>query len=163
MNILILFIILNIVNVSLSTAKSILTVKGGKLTASLMNAIAYGFYTIVIIYMVADFPLWEKVAVVAITNLIGVYIIKLIEEKMKKDKLWKVEATILIEDLDEIIQLINEQKNKEDIDLSYNYININKYYLFNFYCPTQKESSIAKEILNKCNAKYFVSESKALV
>jgi len=163
MNILILFIILNIVNVSLSTAKSILTVKGGKLTASLMNAIAYGFYTIVIIYMVADFPLWEKVAVVAITNLIGVYIIKLIEEKMKKDKLWKVEATILIEDLDEIIQLINEQKNKEDIDLSYNYININKYYLFNFYCPTQKESSIAKEILNKCNAKYFVSESKVLI
>lgn len=163
MNILILFIILNIVNVSLSTAKSILTVKGGKLTASCMNAISYGFYTIVIIYMVADFPLWEKVTVVAITNLIGVYIIKLIEEKMKKDKLWKVEATILIEDLDEIIQLINEQKNKEDIDLSYNYININKYYLFNFYCPTQKESSIAKEILNKCNAKYFVSESKVLI
>jgi hypothetical protein len=46
--------------------------------------------------------------------------------------------------------------------LSFNYVDINKYYLFNIYCPTQGESAIVKKHLDKYQAKYFVSESKTL-
>ena len=52
MNLLILFIVLNIANVILQTAKSICTVKCGKLVAAIANAIAYGLYTVVIVYTV---------------------------------------------------------------------------------------------------------------
>ena len=94
MKILVLFIILSIANVIIQTIKSLATVKCGKGVASIVNAAAYGLYTVVIVYTNADFPLWEKVVITAIVNLIGVYIVKYFEEKMRKDRLWKVELTV---------------------------------------------------------------------
>ena len=70
------FVLLNIVNVVIQTIKSLCTVKSGKTVAALVNAVAYGFYTIVVIYMVCDLDLWIKVAVVGGANLIGVFIFK---------------------------------------------------------------------------------------
>ena len=55
MNLLIMFIVLSIVNVILQTVKSICTVKCGKGVAALVNAIAFGLYTVVIVYTNADF------------------------------------------------------------------------------------------------------------
>lgn len=155
-----IFIILNIVNVVIQTIKSIATVKCGKGMAAFVNAIAYGLYTVVVVYMVCDLPLWLKVVVIAICNLIGVFFVKWGEEKARKDKLWKVEATIpnqglWAEDDDCLIELRNA-------DIPMNYIDINKYILINCYCATQAESKVVKEILDKYNAKYFVSESKTL-
>jgi hypothetical protein len=47
--------------------------------------------------------------------------------------------------------------------ISHNYVdNVGKYALFNIYCPTQKESTKAKKIMDRYGAKYFVSESKTL-
>lgn len=157
MKLLMLFIILNIVNVILQTAKSIATVKCGKTVAALVNAIAYGLYTIVIVYTNCELNLWVKVAVVGIANLIGVYVVKYFEEKGRKDKLWKVEATILRTHLDHVhADLVQE-------GIAHSYIsNVGKYVLFNIYCPTQKESAKAKKIMDKYNAKYFVSESQTL-
>ena len=34
--------------------------------------------------------------------------------------------------------------------------------IVNCYCYSQKQSQVVREILNECNAKYFVSESKTL-
>ena len=94
MNMLILFSFLTIINVVFSTIKSIVTIKSGKTVAALISAGYYGYYNIVLIYTVADFPLWQKVVVTFLANLIGVWIVKWGEEKARKDKLWKVEATI---------------------------------------------------------------------
>ena len=91
-----LFVGLNIVNVIVQTVKSIMTVKCGKWSASLINAFAYGFYTIVTIYMLCELPLWWKAGIVALCNLIGVFVVKLIEEKARKDKIWLVKMTIPI-------------------------------------------------------------------
>ena len=88
------FVILNIVNVIIQTVKSLATVKCGKTVASIVNAIAYGLYTVVVVYTVCDLPLWLKVVVVGVANLIGVYVVKFIEEKSRKDKLWKIECTV---------------------------------------------------------------------
>ena len=94
MNILVIFIVLNVLNVIIQTVKSICTIKCGKLMASLVNALAYGLYTVVLVYMSCDLTTWTKALIVALCNLIGVYVVKLFEEKMRKDKLWKIELTI---------------------------------------------------------------------
>lgn len=152
---LILFIVLNIVNVIIQTVKSIATVKCGKGVAAVVNAVAYGLYTIVTIYMLCDLPLMWKAGIVALCNLVGVYVVKLCEEKARKDKLWKVEATIPSK--------WTEAVHFDLKSVPHNYIeNIGNYTIFNFYCATQKDSQKVKDIINQYEAKYFVSESKTL-
>lgn len=154
---LILFITLNVVNVIIQTVKSIATIKCGKTMAALVNAVAYGLYTVVVVYTVCELPLWLKVVVVGVANLIGVYVVKLFEEKARKDKLWKVEATVY----SKYAQALHNELVV--VKLPHNYIeNLGKYTIFNVYCETQVDSRRAKEILDYYNAKYFVSESKAL-
>lgn len=155
-----IFVILNVVNVIIQTVKSIATIKCGKCSAAVVNAVAYGLYTVVIVYTICDLPLWLRALVVAVANLVGVYVVKLIEEKKRKDKLWKVEATLRSQNIepqydDCIIEL-------KESGIPFNYIDANKYIIVNCYCATQKESLAVKSILNKYNAKYFVSESKTL-
>ena len=150
------FIVLNIVNVIIQTVKSIATVKCGKMVAALVNAIAYGLYTVVTVYMMCALPLGWKAGIVALCNLIGVYVVKWAEEKARKDKLWKVEATI---------DKAEFEINKELLDLfkvPHNYIDIGKYVILNFYCATGKQSETVKSLLGEMNAKYFVAESKTL-
>ena len=89
-----IFVALNVVNVVIQTVKSIATIKCGRVPAAVINAVAYGLYTIVVVYTVCELPLWLKATVVAVANLVGVYVVKLLEEKKRKDKLWKVEATL---------------------------------------------------------------------
>lgn len=154
---LITFIILNIFNVIIQTVKSLATVKCGKSVASIVNAIAYGLYTIVTVYMLCDLDLWLKALIVALCNLVGVFVVKFFEEKARKAKLWKVEATVF----NPYTESLHEELNSAN--LSHNYIeNIGKYSVFNIYCETQTDSAKAKEILDRHKAKYFVSETKNL-
>lgn len=156
MNLLITFIVLNILNVIIQTVKSIATIKCGKLIAASINAIAYGLYTIVTVYMLCELDLWLKAVIVALCNLVGVYVVKLIEEKARKDKLWKVEATISKAEFETNKELLNFFK------VPHNYIDIEKYVILNFYCATSKQSETVKSLLSEMNAKYFVTESKVL-
>ena len=157
MKVLAMFIVCNIINVIIQTVKSIATIKCGKTMAAVINAIAYGFYTYIVILTMSDLPLFTKCIIVALCNLIGVYVVKLLEEKSRKDKLWKVEATVNTkEEAEDIIKLL------KDVNIPYNYIDINRYVLINCYCATQKQSAGVKSILDTYNAKYFVSESKTL-
>ena len=153
---LLVFIVLNIANVIIQTVKSIATVKCGKVSAAVINAVAYGLYTIVTVYLMCELDLYLKAGIVALCNLVGVYVVKLIEEKARKDKLWKVEMTLPHEHAEKVhtmLQLVN---------IPHNYIDIEKYVLFNCYCATQAESARVKTIANDFEAKYFVSESKTL-
>lgn len=157
MNLLIVFIFANIINVIIQTIKSICTIKCGKGIAALVNALAYGFYTYIVILMIADLPLLTKCLIVGLCNLIGVYIVKWAEERARKAKLWKVELTVRNEEA---------QKLHEDLsrfNIPHNYIpNVGKWTIFNVYCATQKESHFTKEIANRAHAKYFVTETKEL-
>lgn len=154
-SLLLLFIVLNIGNVIVQTIKSIATIKCKPLMAAIVNAIAYGLYTVVLVYMVCDLPLWAKVLVVGFANLIGVFFVKFFEDKARKEKLWKVEVTVP-----------TEYAIAVDLDLKnipHSYIKLSdKHTLFNFYCNTQSESKKVKEIVNRYEAKYFVAESKIL-
>ena len=157
MTFLITFIILSIVNVIFSTIRSITTIKSGKTIASLMSGGYFAFYNIMLIYTVANFPMWEKCLITFVCNVMGVWIVKFAEEKMQKDKLWKVETSITNKNKEKVAEML------EKANISFNYIDgIGKYTIFNIFCTTQSQSLAVKEILKMYNAKYFVSESKIL-
>lgn len=151
------FIVLNIVNVIIQTVKSIATVKWGATAAAVTNAIAYGLYTVVVVYMNADgLGIFWKAVIIGIANLVGVYVVKAVEIKKREDKLWKVECTI---------KRTNTTALDADLDsllIPHNYIIAGNHTIFNCYCATQKESAFVKEVLKKYNAKYFVTETKSL-
>lgn len=157
MNAVILFIICTAINVILSTIKSIATIKGGKFMAALMNALTYGFYSWVIILTTIDnLSTVDKMLITAACNFIGVYLVKFIEEKTRKEQLWKIEATVPFE---EMHSLTNESKEQK---LIFNYTPIGKYTIFNFYSYSRRESEEVAELLQRHNAKYFVSEAKTM-
>lgn len=158
MDMLIIFITLTILNVVIQTVKSIATIKCGKWIAALVNAVAYGLYTYVIFFTSADgIGLHTKALITALANLVGVYVVKFFEEKARKDKLWKVEATVYYYLTEHYHTLLTEQ------GIAHNYIEgIGQYTIFNIYCPTQHESLLVRELLEQSESKYFVSESKTL-
>lgn len=157
-NLLITFIILSIVNVIAQTVKSIVTVNGGKLLASVVNALTFGLYTVVTVYTMCELPLLWKVVIVALTNFVGVYIVKSIEEKSRKDKLWKVECTVDTDRLNDMLDMLALANLPYTSVLTENTSKA----IVNVFCATQKESLALKEILTKFNVKFFVTESKNL-
>ena len=151
------FVLLNVANVIIQTVKSIATIKCGAWSAAAINALAYGLYTVVVVYMSADgLGLLWKAVIIGVANLLGVYVVKAIEIKKRKDKLWKVEATV------NRTKSSSMQGALERMAIPHNYIHAGKYTIFNCYCATQKESLAVKTILDAHKAKYFVSESKVL-
>lgn len=157
MKFLIVFTILSIVNVVFSTIRSITTIKSGKTVASLINGGYFAFYNIVLIYTVIDFPMWQKCLITFVCNLIGVYVVKLVEEKMRKDKLWKVEITISTKDSETADYELTNQF------IPHNYIKISdKHTLFSCYCATQAQTMMVTKIFEKYDGKYFASECQKI-
>ena len=157
MSILTLFIIGTMINVVLSTIKSIATVKGGKFIASLMNALTYGFYSYVIILTTADgLSVGAKMLITAACNFIGVYLVKYFEEKLRKDRLWQITATVNIDKAAELVRR-SEAKN-----LIFNYIPIGKYCIINYYSYSKEDSEAVAPLLKVFESKYFISEAKSI-
>ena len=151
----ILFFTLQFINVVLSTMKTVLTVKANKHVAMLINTITYTFYSGVVKLMTGQ-DMVVVLAVTFLTNVIGVYIAMFILEKANKDVLWKIEVTVPREEMEDVLA------DARALDIPFNYVDIEKYVLFNFYSATQKMSADLKEMLKNHNAKYFVVESKNL-
>lgn len=157
MQFLIMFIGLSIINVVFSTIRSITTLKSGKLVASLISGGYYAFYNIMLVYTVIDFPMWQKCVITFACNVIGVFLVKWAEEKARKDKLWKIEATIPTEHTETV------DYNLDNHFVPHSYVKLSdKHTVFYCYCATQSDSCIVKKILDAYEAKYFVSESKVL-
>lgn len=156
MNFLILFFILSMLNVVFSTIRSIALIKGSNFTASITSGGYFAFYNIVLLYTVADFPMWEKCLITFTCNVVGVWLVKFFEKKFQKEKLWKIEATVQ--------HAFSEQFQKH-LDLAkipYSYIDIDRYCIFNIYCDTKADSALVKDLVSSVGAKYFASESKSL-
>jgi len=157
MSLLAIFIIANIVNVLIQTVKSIATVKCGKELASVVNAVAYGLYTYIVILMSCDLPLIIKCLIIGGCNLVGVYIVKFIEEKIQKDKLWKIDLTVNSKYKGNII----DELEMEEIPYSYN--EYGKHTMFSVFCATQAQSTVVSKMVKSYNGKYFVSENKSIL
>lgn len=150
-----LFIILQLVNVILSTIKSICTIKCGKFIAALMNAVYFGFYTVIMIYTVNDDliqSIFIKALITFCCNAIGVYFSKWLLEKMEKDKLWEIVATV---PKDRFFQELHYNLNKNNIGNNYIALD-NGDAIFHIYSKDKKDSQIIKTELTRFNAKYIV-------
>ena len=156
-----IFVVLNFINVLVNTARSLLTIKGGKWIASVMNAVCYGYYTIIIVITATyEMPLLIKCIAVAVVNFVGVFTIKYYKEKMQRDKMWIYHTTakICTNKLYSVIQLLKEA----NIKLVYNTVVENELYTIQIFSNTQKESEMIKAILENYNIKYYAIESKEI-
>ena len=139
------FILATLINVILSTLKSVITVKGGRVVASVVNAIAYGFNTIVI-KGISNVELW-------ISNLIGVYIALTISNKFEKEKLWKITVTVLSDD----IKNFKNNLHNEDIPFITYETSYEKYKVVDIFSQNKNESRKIKKIISNYNVKYTIN------
>ena len=153
-----LFVGLTVVNVVLQTARVIVTVKGGLFWSSLISSIAFGFYTIVIIYTVCDLPMWMKATVTAVANFVGTYFVKYVEMKVRRDRLWMVDVVLTGH------QIYAAKSYLDPWKIQYTEIPISNSdsSQFHIYSKTQDESRHIRDLLKTYNAKYVVVESKSL-
>ena len=154
MKIIIIFALATLINVLLSTIRSITTIKSNKWIAGLVNAISYGFYTWLVVLTVADFNLWIKVGITAIANFIGVWIIKFIEEKARKDKMWRIDLAIPTDERDFAHHRL--------ADIPHNFVECGSWTMFNCYCATQTETAKVKQLGVALGGKYSAYESKQM-
>lgn len=153
----IVFCVCSLINVILSTLKTLIMVNAGEKMAILINAICYGFYML-IVKQVSDVDYVTAVVVTVLANIVGVWISYRIMNLFTKDKLWKIEATFDKKENFTHNLEVWAKVNK----IPCNYIDIDKYIIVNFYSATQKDSSTIKEFVKKFNGKYFATESKNL-
>ena len=155
------FVILNFINVLVNTSRSLLTIKGGKWIASIMNAICYGYYTIIIVITATyEMPLLIKCIAVAVVNFVGVFTIKYCEEKMKKNRTWIYNATAKVSNnkLLDVVSLLKEI----EIKLIYDTVVENELYTMQIFSNTPKESEMIKAILENYGIKYYAIETKEI-
>lgn len=156
MNAIIIFTLATVVNVTLSTIRSICTIKCGKWLSAFSNAICYGFYPLIVMLTAkGTVDIVVNMAITGIANFICVWIIKYVEEKARKDRLWKIEVSVPYK--------YGVTLNEKLKDIPHSMIIVdNKYVLFNCYCATQSESHEVKTIASNYEAKFFATESKIL-
>ena len=146
----ILFCICSLVNVILSTLKTLIMVRASERMAILINAVCYGFYTFVV-KQLAEVDYATAVIVTILANIIGVWVSYRIMDLFKKDKLWRITAT-----------LKNQKEFQECIEnlKKYNigFTPIEKTNSVDIYSYNQKESAIVKNILSNYNHKYVIQE-----
>lgn len=150
------FVILNFVNVLVNTARSLLTIKGGKWIASVMNAICYGYYTIIIVITATyEMPLLMKCVAVAFVNFVGVFTIKFCEEKIKKEKLWIYNAigvdNVVVTVLG--IALKNENIKFTITEVAKHFNNIE------IFSETMEQSETITKFLDNLELKYYAVEA----
>lgn len=148
--VIVVFIICSLVNVILSTLKTLIMVNAGRNSAIIINAVCYGFYTFVV-KQLAEVDYWTAVLVTIGANIVGVWISYKIMDLFKKDKLWRITVALKNKKaLDECM------KNLEKYNIGFT--PIEKTNSIDIYSYNQKESAIIKNILGNYDYKYFIQE-----
>lgn len=152
----VLFFICQLINVILSTIKSVVTIKGTKLVASIFSAINYGFNT-VIIKVIADVDLYIAVIISVVCNLIGVYFGLWVTEKLRKEQLWKITVTVPTDNL----QDFKKDLLANDIDFIAYETSWKDYKVVDVFSKHKSTSKVIKEIFKHYNVKYTISANSA--
>ena len=151
-----LFFVCQLINVGLNTAKTIIMHKEEKISSSVINAITFGFYTIIVVMTASALPLWITIIITVVTNLIGVYASMWLLDRFKKDSLWEISATIKENIAPSIFGELKENNISFTAIRCYDEPKV----VLNIYSKNQKESIIIKEILNRYAEMYIVHEEK---
>ena len=154
-----LFFSLQLVNVILSTIRSIVTVKANKHASAFINAVSFTFYNGIVKLLTAQ-DMSVILATTFVTNIIGVYTANFILDKASKDKLWVFGATFKAKNENVNIQTIVNMFTNAKIKFVYSEIIPNELYTMQIFSYTQRESDMIKEILKNFEVKYYITESK---
>ena len=146
----VVFVICSLINVILSTLKTLIMVNAGRNSAIFINAVCYGFYTFVV-KQLAEVDYWTAVIVTILANIVGVWVSYKIMDLFTKDKVWRITATL--KNKEEFAQCVEELKQ---YNIGFTYIEQTK--AVDIYSYNQKESAIVKNILKNYNHKYFIQE-----
>ena len=146
------FFILSLIIVILFTMKTVLTVKGGKVQAILINILTYSVYTVVI-KLITEMNLAVAVVVTIITNAIGVWIALIILKKLRKDKLWRISCTI---PYGKGIDTADITDGLKKYNIEYTLVKYEGGNIIDIFSKTQGESELIKEIINNKNIRYTV-------
>lgn len=158
MNAILIFAIATVINVTLSTIRSICTIKCGKWLSAISNAVCYGFYPLIVMLTAqGTVGIIVNMVITAVANFVCVWLIKYIEEKGRKDKMWKVEMAIPTDEMG-IVKSMLERKN-----IPFNYVEVGSWVMFNCYCNEQKDTAICVQVAKNLNGKISAYESKSLV
>lgn len=156
MNAIIFFALMTVINVTLSTIRSLCTIKGGKWLSAITNAVCYGFYPLIVMLTAkGTVTIWVNMIITAVANFVCVWLIKLVEEKARKDKLWKVE-----------IAIPKKYTGPLHFDLQnvpHNYTEVGAWTMFNCYCIDQSTTSYVTQFAKKYNGKISAYESKSFI
>ena len=145
------FFLISLVNVILSSTKSICTVRYGRGINVLTNVVAYSFYTVVV-KQTASLPIEITVVATAIANALGVWLSYVVLDLIQKDRLWKVEVVVL--------KTYTTILHEELADIPHNYIEIGPKTIFNFYCETKNDNYRVIRHCRDYKGKFFASENK---
>lgn len=155
MKIILVFILVQLASVIASTAKTIITVNGGKMSAALINACNAGIATLITFLTAnADFSSTMKVAIAVLVTFAGVWVVKYVEEKKEKERLWIYTCTI--NENIELIYKLETLLKEAGIKLLYNEIKEGKLYSLQIFGYTKQDSMVIKSILEKYNVKYYI-------
>lgn len=149
-----LFIAIQLVNVILSTIKSIVTVNGSRMSASVINAISYTFGA-VITKLLTEQSFEVAIVVTFITNIVGVWLGKYIIDKRQPERLWTVNATVRSKEK----QALEDKLKSRSIQ----FILLpaeNDRYLYTIFARSKAESSLLQEILSGFDVKYSIIVSR---
>ena len=145
------FFLISLVNVMLSSTKSICTVRYGRGINVLANVISYSFYVIVV-KQTADLPLTITIISTAAANALGVWLSYVVLDLLQKDKLWKVEVVVP--------KCYTEKLHYELKSIPHNYVELGPRTLFNFYCETKEDTSKVIKHCKDFQGKFFAAENK---
>lgn len=150
-----IFAIATIINVTLSTIRSLCTINGDKWLSAVTNAVCYGFYPLIVMLTAKDtVSIVVNMAITAVANFICVWLIKYVEEKARKDKLWRIDLAIPHDE--------TEFVHRRLANIPHNYVECGAWTMFNCYCATQAESAEVKQLGITLGGKYSAYESKQL-
>lgn len=154
----VLFIILQVVNVILSTIKSIILIKGHKWATIIANTIYFGVYTAVLKQLTTIDNLWVLVIITMVANFIGTWIGIEVTEKLRKADLWIIKTVVPIERIKEYKAALNEANIKY---ISYQ-TTWDECTAVDIFSENRTQSKTIKAILDQFNAKYsvYVSSKK---
>ena len=146
----IIFIVCSLINVILSTLKTLIMVNAGRNSAIIINAVCYGFYTLVV-KQLGSVDYITAVVVTIVANIVGVWVSYKIMDLFSKDRLWRITATLKNKkEFEECIE------NLKKYNIGFTYIEQTR--AIDIYSYNQKESSIIKSILQNYKHKYFIQE-----
>ena len=148
--VILVFVVCSLVNVVLSTLKTLIMVNAGRGSAIIINAVCYGFYTLVV-KQLTSVNYMTAVTVTILANVVGVWLSYKIMDLFKKDRLWRITVTLKNK------KALEECKtNLEKYNIGFT--PIEKTNSIDIYSYNQKESAIIKNILANYDYKYFIQE-----